>query len=125
MPKLHTVHGFCSYRLELILNLCTIIRVGGGGQEGCSPKLGRNPFHPGKFPERTIGNLSNVSACSPALFDISGRKLTAPLNLTSSYAHVYHSSLHNVQKLSNIKATALNKGNYTKPAFKSFIYTSS
>ena len=45
-----------------------------GGAGGCSPpKLGRNPFYLSKFSERTIGN--------------SGSNFTAPLNLTSSYAH--------------------------------------
>ena len=46
------------------------LRVGGGGLGGLQPpKLGSNPFHSGKFSERTVG--------------ISDRKLTAPLNLTS------------------------------------------
>ena len=52
--------------------------VGGWGGEGAAPRLGRNPFHSGKFSERTIGNSGNFSACSSALFDISGRKFTAP-----------------------------------------------
>ena len=42
--------------------------------------LGRNPFHSDKFSERTIGNSGSFSAYSPALFDFSGRKSTAPLN---------------------------------------------
>ena len=46
-------------------------------------------FTRANFSERTIGNWGNFSACSPVLCDISGRKLTAPINLTSSYAHVY------------------------------------
>ena len=57
---------------------------------GCSPpKMGRNPFHSGKFTVRTIGNSGNFSACSPALFDISGREFTASLSLKPSYAHEY------------------------------------
>ena len=51
-------------------------RRGAGGLQPL--KLGRNPFHSGKFSERTIGNSGNSSALSPALFDISGRKFTAP-----------------------------------------------
>ena len=35
--------------------------------------LGKSPFHSGD--------------CSPDLFDLSGRKAVAPLNLKSSYAH--------------------------------------
>ena len=57
--------------------------------EGQPPKLGRNQFHLGKFSERTLGTSGNFSTYSPALFDILGRKFTAPLNLTSFYAHVY------------------------------------
>ena len=49
------------------------------GAGGCGPsKLGRNPFHSGKFSKRTIGNLGDFSACSQVLFDISGRKFTDP-----------------------------------------------
>ena len=51
---------------------------GGGKGPAVPPKLGRNPFHSGKFSEGTIGRSGNFSACSPALFDISGRKFTAP-----------------------------------------------
>ena len=58
-----------------------------GGQGAAAAKLGRNPFHSGKFSERTIGILGNFSAYSPALFDIPGRKCTVPLNLTSSYTN--------------------------------------
>jgi len=54
-----------------------VISVGGGGRRVQPP---RNPFHSGKFSERTIGNSGNFSAHSPVLFDISGRKFTAPLN---------------------------------------------
>ena len=64
------------------------ISVGGRGLQ--PPKMGRNPIHSGKFSVRIIANLGNFSACSPALFDISGRKSTAPLNLTSSCAHDYN-----------------------------------
>jgi len=64
--------------------------LGYEGARGCSPpKLGRNPLHSGKFSERTIENLGNFSAYSPALFDISGRKFTAPLNLTPMLVDTY------------------------------------
>jgi len=64
------------------------ISVGGRGKGATAPKLGKNPFHSGKFSEGTIGNSGKFSACSPVLLDISGRKFSAPpLNLTSSYAH--------------------------------------
>ena len=59
------------------------------GAEGCSsPKLGRNPFHSGKYSERTIGNLVKFSGCSPALSNILDAKFTvSSLALTSFYAH--------------------------------------
>ena len=57
------------------------------------PQLGKNPFHSGRFSKRTIGNSDRFSACFPALFGISGRKFTALLNLTSSYAHDWNACL--------------------------------
>jgi len=47
-------------------------------------------LHSGKFSERTMRNLGKFSACSPALFDISDRKFTAPLYLTPSYPRAYN-----------------------------------
>ena len=61
--------------------------MGAGGCSPTLPKLGRNSFLSGKFSARTIGNSGNFSACSPAQFDLSGRKFTAPLKLTSHYVH--------------------------------------
>ena len=56
------------------------IRAGGGeaGKLQPPPKLGRNPFHSGKLSVRTIRNSGIFSACSPTLFDISGRNLQPP-----------------------------------------------
>ena len=110
-------HGGCSLPLSLEegvgQGLILILRQGtaAGGQAGdCSPspqveqkfvslgrgrggfsppKVGRNPFHLGKCSERTVGSAGNFCAYSPALFDISGRKFTALLNLTFDYARAY------------------------------------
>ena len=73
------------YELGLRVSIpLMIISVGGGHKGAAVPKLGRDPFHSGKFSERTIGN--------------SGRKFTErlqlPLNLTSSYAHAYDVELY-------------------------------
>ena len=78
-----------------------IIGVGGGETGGLQPpKLGRNPFYSGKFSQRTIGNSGNFSDCSPALFDITCRKFTAPpkfgvLNFTSGPTPCENSSSFN------------------------------
>ena len=53
------------------------------------PRLGRNCFHLGNFSERTTGSLESISErttgsldnfsdCCPDLFDLLGRKFTAP-----------------------------------------------
>ena len=72
--------------------------VGGGGRGAAAPQVGQMSVSLQQFSDRTIGNLGNFSAFFPALYDISGRKFTAPLNLTSSYGHgiatrVYNNSL--------------------------------
>ena len=45
------------------------------GQESCNVSEG------------TIGKWGKFTYCSPDLFDVSGRKFTASLNLKSSYVH--------------------------------------
>ena len=52
------------------------------------PQVGQKSVSYGQISERTIGNLGNFSVCFPALFDTSGSKFTAPLNLKSC-AHGY------------------------------------
>ena len=48
------------------------INVGGGGRGLQPPKLARNPFHLGKFSERTIGNSGRklTDVYSPRKFDV-------------------------------------------------------
>ena len=52
-----------------------------GGQGTAAPKLDGNLFYSGKFSEtKAVENSVNFYACSPAPFDISGRKVTASPN---------------------------------------------
>ena len=60
-----------------------------GGGRGLQPLLvGQKYVTFRHFPERTIGNLVNISDCSPNRLTHSGRNFTAPLNLKPSYAYV-------------------------------------
>ena len=56
----------------------TIISVGGKGARATPPQVGQKSFSLGQIFWRTIGNWGNFTACSPALFDISDRRFTAP-----------------------------------------------